>query len=79
MLAYVKERLRNGKLVSTRLLSRRSADDGASWNQPKAVTKDAKLLRMAPNIVNDENRVTIVVQSGQLDGTPRHVYASRLR
>ena len=79
MLAYVKERLRNGKLVSTRLLSRRSADDGASWNQPKAVTKDAKLLRMAPNIVNDDNRVTIVVQSGQLDGTPRHVFASRLR
>jgi hypothetical protein len=79
VLAYVKERLKGGKLTSTRLISRRSSDDGQSWNRPKAVTKEAKLLRMAPNIVNDQGRVTIVVQSGQLDGTPRHIFASRLR
>ncbi len=54
VLAYVKERLKNGKLVSTRLVSRRSADDGASWNQPKPVTKEARLLRMAPNLVNEQ-------------------------
>ncbi len=35
-----------------RLVSRRSPDDGASWNQPKPVTQEAKLLRMAPNLVN---------------------------
>jgi hypothetical protein len=79
MITYVKERLRNGKLVGTRLVSRRSPDDGTSWNTAKAVTTDAKLLRMAPNVVAVGGRVALVVQSGQLDGKPRHIYASRLR
>jgi hypothetical protein len=79
LVAYVKERLQNGKLVSTRVVSRRSPDDGISWSKPKPVTQEAKLLRMAPNLVNNGSRATLVVQSGQLDGKPRHIYASRLR
>ena len=79
VLGYVKERLRKGKLVSTRLVTRRSPDGGVSWNPPKPVTQDARLLRMAPNVVANGSRVTVVVQSGQLDGSPRHIYASRLR
>ena len=79
VLVYVNERIRKDRLVSTRLVSRRSKNDGASWQKPKAVTRDAKLLRMAPNVVANESRVTVVVQSGQLDGSPRNIYASRLR
>jgi hypothetical protein len=79
ILTYVNERLKNGKLVSTRLVTRRSADDGKSWNRPKPVTQHARLLRMAPNVVANGRRVTVVVQSGQLDGSPRHIFASRLR
>lgn len=79
LVAYVKERLKKGKLISTRLVSRRSPDDGVTWSKPKPVTQEAKRLRMAPNLVNNESRLTLVVQSGQLDGKPRHIYASRLR
>lgn len=79
ILTYVKERLTNGKLRSTRLVTRSSPDDGKSWNQPKPVTQEAKLLRMAPNVVSNGSRVTVVVQSGQLDGSPRNIYASRRR
>ncbi len=79
MMTYVKERLKKGKLYSTRLITRRSSDDGATWNPPKPVTDEARRLRMAPNVVNNKSRATVVVQSGDLDGKPRHIFASRLR
>ncbi len=79
VLSYVKERLKKGKLYSTRLITRRSPNDGATWNPPKPVTDEARRLRMAPNVVNDKSRLTIVVQSGDLDGKPRHIFATRLR
>jgi hypothetical protein len=79
VLAYVKERLKQGKLYSTRLVTRRSPDEGASWNRPQPMTDEARRLRMAPNVVNNKNRLTLLVQSGDLDGKPRHIYASRLR
>lgn|GEM_PF-2776993 len=79
LMTYVKERIRNDRLISTKVVSRRSPDNGASFKAPKAVTADDKLLRMAPNIANNGKKATIVVQSGQLDGSPRNVFASRLR
>jgi hypothetical protein len=63
----------------TRVVSRWSPDDGASFRQPKAVTPDARRLRMAPNIAADKKRVAIVVQSGPLFGTPRNIFVSRRR
>ena len=50
-----------------------------SWNPTKPVADEAKRLRMAANVINIKSRVAIVVQSGDLDGSPRHIYASRLR
>jgi hypothetical protein len=79
VVAYAKERLRKDKLVGTQLLTRRSTDDGATWGKVKPVTREARLLRMAPNLAAHKARVSLVVQSGQLDGRPRHIYASRLR
>ncbi|MEX1336368.1 MAG: sialidase family protein [Candidatus Limnocylindrales bacterium] len=79
VVAYVKERLEKGKLHSTRLVTRRSPNDGQKWNRPRPVTDEARRLRMAPNVVNDKNRVTILVQSGDLDGKPRHIFATRRR
>ncbi len=79
LITYVKERIRKDRLVSTRVVSRRSTNDGASYNGPTSVTGDAKLLRMAPNVAANRARATIVVQSGQLDGSPRNIYATRLR
>ena len=78
-LSYVKERIRGHKLVSTRLITRKSSSDGASYGKPRPVTKDARLLRMAPNLSVSDGRVTLVVQSGQFDRSPRHIYVSRLR
>jgi hypothetical protein len=78
-LSYVNERIRNGKLVSTRVITRRSNDDGASYGAPKPVTRDHKALRQAANITVVEKRPVLVVQSGALDGSPRHIYSSRYR
>jgi len=79
LMTYVKERIRKDRLISTKVVSRRSPDNGANFKAPKAVTADDKMLRMAPNIAANGKKATIVVQSGQLDGSPRNVFASRLR
>jgi hypothetical protein len=79
MMTYVDERIKNNKLVSTKVLSRRTPDDGASWKAPKGVAKAAKRLRMAPNIAANGKSPVIVLQSGPLDGLPRNIFVSRLR
>lgn len=79
IITYVKERVRKDRLISTRVVSRRSPDDGANYRAPKSVTSEARLLRMAPNVAANGKKVTIVVQSGRMDGSPRNVFSSRLR
>jgi hypothetical protein len=80
VLVYVNETLgKKGKLISTRVISRLSTDGGGSWTRPRPVSRGAQRLRMAPNLAANDGRVVLVVQSGQLDGAPRHVYAARLR
>ena len=79
LITYVDERIKNNKLVSTKVLSRRSPDDGASWKSPKGVAKAARRLRMAPNIDAVGKSPVIVLQSGPLDGFPRNIFVSRLR
>lgn len=79
MMTYVNERLRKSRLVGTKVVSRWSPDDGASFRKPRTVAPDAERLRMAPNIAANEKRVTIVVQSGPLSGSLRNIYVSRLR
>jgi hypothetical protein len=78
-LTYVNERIRKAKLVSTKLVSRWSSDNGATLKQAKIVTPEARRLRMAPNIAGDGERVVIVVQSGPLSGMPRNLYVARQR
>ena len=79
VIAFVKERLKKDRLVATQLITRRSADDGVSFGKTKPVTREARLLRLAPNLAADRSKVSLVVQSGERDGSPRHIYASRLR
>ena len=79
LITYVDERVRNRRLVSTKVISRRSPDDGRSWQAPQTVAARARLLRMAPNVAANGKRPVIVLQSGQLDGTPRNIFATRLR
>ena len=78
-ISYVKERIRKDKLVSTRLITRKSGSDGAAYGKPRPVTRDSKLLRMAPNLAAVDGRAVLVVQKGQLDGSPRHIFSSRLK
>jgi len=78
-IAYVNERIKDGRLLSTRVITRRSVSDGASYGGPKPVTLDRKALRQAPNIVVAGKRAVLVVQSGALDGSPRRIYSSRYR
>ncbi len=79
MITFVKERIRKDRLIGTKVVSQRSANDGVSFKAPKTVVPEAKLLRMAPNIALGGKRPTIVLQSGQLDGTPRNLFATRLK
>lgn len=78
MITYVDERIRRSKLLSTRVVSRFSRNDGARFLKPKAVTNTAPRLRMAPNIAATGARATIVFQSGPLDASHRNLYATRL-
>ena len=79
LLTYVTERIRKNRLVNTKVVSRRSPNDGQRWLSPKTVVGREKRLRMAPNLANNQKKVTVVLQSGALDGSPRNIFASRLR
>jgi hypothetical protein len=79
MFSYVDEQLRRSKLVSTRVVSRWSPDDGRRLNPPRVVAAAARKLRLAPNIAAHASRPVIVVQSGPISGSPRHILVSRLR
>ncbi len=79
LITYVNERIKSNRLISTRVISRSSPDDGRSWKSPKVVVSSARMLRMAPNIAANSAKATIVLQSGQMDGTPRNIFATRLR
>jgi len=79
LITYVDERIKKNRLTSTKVVSRRSPDDGASYKTPKVVVPTTQLLRMAANIAANGKRATIVLQSGQLDGSPRNILVTRLR
>jgi hypothetical protein len=79
MITYVDERLRDSRLVRTRVVTRWSPDDGARFNTAREVASSARKLRLAPNIASRGGRPVVVVQSGPLSGSPRHIVASRLR
>jgi hypothetical protein len=78
-IAYVDERLKNARLISTRLLSRRSPNDGRSFKPAKVIMPSAKRLRMAPNLAANASKPTVVYQSGAMDHTPRNLYSARLQ
>jgi hypothetical protein len=79
MITYVDERLRDSRLVRTRVVTRWSPDDGARFNTAREVAASARKLRLAPNIASRSGRPVVVVQSGPLSGSPRHIVVSRLR
>ena len=78
-ISYVNERIENDQLASTRVITRRSSNGGASFGKSIPVTRDQPLLRQAANIALPGRRPVLVVQGGALDGTPRHIYSSRYR
>jgi hypothetical protein len=43
------------------------------------VAPEAERLRMAPNLASSGRQVAIVLQSGPMSGSPRHLYVSRQR
>jgi hypothetical protein len=79
MLTYVDERLRRSRLVGTKVVARRSVNDGNGWRSPNIVVPAARQLRMAPNVEANASRLAIVLQMGPLDGSPRNLFVSRLR
>lgn len=79
MFAYVDERLRRSRLVSTTVLARLSPDDGASLRRARVVAASGRKLRLAPNIVVHGGRALVVVQSGPLSGASRRILATRQR
>jgi hypothetical protein len=78
MITYVDERLRRSKLIRTRVVARWSPD-GARFTTGREVAASARKLRIAPNIALLGRRPVVVVQSGPMSGSPRHIVASRLR
>ena len=79
IITYVDEVIRNDLLTRTRVAVRRSPNDGVKWSKPRPVTSMEKKLRMAPNIAANGKKISIVFQSGQFDGSPRNIFATRLR
>jgi hypothetical protein len=79
IITYVDEVIRNDLLTRTRVAVRRSPNDGGKWSKPRPVTSMEKKLRMAPNIAANGKKISIVFQSGQFDGSPRNIFATRLR
>jgi hypothetical protein len=79
MITYVDERLRRSRLVRTRVVARWSPDDGRRFTTAREVAESARKLRLAPNIEVLGRRPIVVVQSGPMSGSPRHIVASRLR
>jgi hypothetical protein len=79
LITYVDERLRASRLVRTRVLSRLSRNDGASFRSAQEVAASAAKLRVAPNIAAPGGRAVVVVQSGPLKGSDRYIVASRQR
>ncbi len=79
LITYVDERVKNRRLISTKVVSRRSFDDGRTWKAPETVAPRAPLLRMAPNVAATGKKPAIVLQSGQMDGSPRNIFVTRPR
>jgi hypothetical protein len=79
IITYVNERLKNDRLVGTKVISRFAPATGRKFKAPKVVVGKANRLRMAPNVVVDSKKASVVFQAGALDGSPRSLYASRLR
>ena len=79
LVAYVDERIRKAKLIRTKLVSRRSRDDGRTFKSPQTISSTAKRLRMAPNLGANGSKISVVFQAGAMDGAPRNLYSSRLK
>jgi hypothetical protein len=79
IVTFVNERIKKSRLVGTKVVSRRSVDAGRSFQDPRVVMPTSTKLRMAPNIAALGRRSMIVLQSGSLDGSPRNLFATRLR
>ena len=77
--AYVDGRVRDGKLVGTRVVARRSRDGGRRFGPATEVLGAARLLRQAPNLAMLGRRPTIVLQSGGLTGRDYDIVATRWR
>ncbi|CAN5706309.1 hypothetical protein BH23CHL8_BH23CHL8_29710 [soil metagenome] len=77
--AYVDMRIVKGKVVSSRVAARRSADGGRTFGSPSTVLARKRRLRQAPNLATQRDRPTVVVQSGALSGSPRNILAIRWR
>ncbi len=77
LITYVDERIKNRRLLTTKVVSRRSPDDGRTWKATQTVAPRARLLRMAPNAAANGTKPVIVLQSGQMDGSPRNIFATR--
>ena len=79
LLTYVDERIRNKRLVATRVITRHSNSDARRFGSAEVVMKQAARLRLAPNVASTRDHVTIALQSGGFDGSPRNIYAARQR
>jgi hypothetical protein len=79
LIAYVDERLRRSRLVSTRVLARLVPGEGAGFRPAREVAASRRKLRLAPNVVVQNGRAVVVVQSGPLSGSNRDILVSRQR
>jgi hypothetical protein len=79
MIVFVNEKVSRSRLISTKVVSRASRDNGATFRAAVTVAPSAFRLRMAPNVVAPRGRPMVVLQAGAFSGTPRNVFSSRLR
>lgn len=78
-LTYVDERIRQKRLVTTKVMSRLSQNDARRFGPSSTVMERKSRLRIAPNVAWTGDDLAILLQSGSFDGSPRNIYAVRRR
>ena len=77
--AFVEERIHDGRLRESRVRAVRSRDGGATFGPAHTLAGSAPALRQAVNLAHTDRGVVAVFQSGALSGQPRNLLVSRWR
>jgi hypothetical protein len=77
--AFVDERIADGRLRETRVRAVRSKDGGRTFGRARTLVGNARQLRQAVNLADTDRGRVAVFQTGGLSGSPRNLVIARWR